>query len=774
MKMRNLIIAFFLSVCLFTYSEKSSLADRVKSAKPATIKTNSAKKINKVSTNSPVVTIEKKEETPNVDLKTKKENKLQLNFESASLQSVLDDIADLFDLVFISDEAIKKDADKENTVNKNYGPPIPPRPIGGPNKPTDTNILTSTRVTFRTYNPLTKDKALVILDLFLEIAGLSRIPILGMPDNYFRITNEQTANKAYVQTFIGVNPESLPDTGVIRYLYFLSGANVNSILDTVKQLKSNSASIATFQESNALIITDHAYNIKSLMKIVKEIDDRGFPEALVILKLRNSDASDAVTLFKSLQGTNQPTSTNPSASTSESTSYFSPTTKIIADTRTNSLILFGKKDAVKIAEDFIHEHIDGNIEEIPKIFHVEDLNWVSAKQMSTILNSVVQYGKASTSASTGNTKPAYAGEKFFSNMSFEAEPQGNRLIVRGRKEDYNLIRPIIRDLDQKQPQVAVEVLIVGLFLDKNKSLATRMRTPTEGQSFNFQTSPGFSQTPIQINKTNNSIVANLIDLATAAPSGATLLTLGKTSIWAIMNILKSTTNTYVVSNPFLVATNKYAASVSLGETRRITSSTISGASGGSTKDDESANLTVSITPQINAANNINLSIVVDIQEFISPNTNDGNKTQKTVQTSASVANGEVIALGGLVRNKVTQVETNVPILSRLPLIGNLFKFRSDVVTKGSLVIFMSPKIITTETQSKDYTLIKSDIVRGPLSARAYEKTYDPVQRYFFGKDLEEPITILDATVPLEKTAPVKKSTLSKKPAPKKVKGSKKC
>lgn len=670
-----------------------------------------------------------------------KNNTLQLNFENASLKNVLDDISDIFDLVFIPDEAIHTDSGSSKT---NSGPSFGPQP------PASKNKLTDTKITFRTQDALTKDRTLAILDIFLEISSLARVPILGMPENYFRITDVKNANKTYLPTYIGTDPSELPDTGVIRYLYFLTSANVNSVINTIKELKSPAAEISSFQDSNALIITDQAYNIKSLMKIIKEVDEHGFPEILTIIKLQNADATEAVSLFKSLQG-GQSNNNNsgfgagtyrPAGSSSDNKedAYFSSGTKIIADTRTNSLIILGKKEAVQRAENFISEYIDKSLSTPPDLLHVEELNWVTAQQMAAILNTIVQYGKTPG----GGQGKGQGGQKFFSNLAFEAEPQGNRLIIKGKKEDYELIRPVIRDLDQKQPQVAIEVIIATVAIDKNKSVATRMRTPTETpKQFNFQTSPGFNQAPIQINQTNNSIVANLINLATSAVSGSTLLTLGKTSVWAIMSILKTTTNTTIVSNPFIVATNKYPSSVSLGSTRRITTGTISGISTGTTQGDADANLTVTITPQINSANNINLSININIEDFTSDNTTVGNKSTKRVVTNANVADGEVIALGGIIRNKSTTLYTGVPILSKLPLVGSLFKYRSHETLKENLVIFMAPKIIRTEEQSDKYTQIKSEIIKDPIYTQINEASYDPIQRYFFGDTEDETSKMLE-------------------------------
>ena len=669
-------------------------------------------------------------------IKEWKENKVRLNFENASLQTVLDDIADLFELVFIPDEAVKigDDSDKKTSGAASKDQP---------------KSLAETRVTFRTFDPLTKHRTLSILDLFLQVAGLARVPMSGMPDNYFRITEIKTANRSYLPTFIGVESEGLPDTGVIRYIYFLKNINAESALETINQLKSPNAEAFIFKESNAIIITDNSFNIKSLMRVVRELDDHGFPDILSVLKLKEADAQETVDLFKSLQGDKAPSSTpmygtpKPASKDNLDSSYFASSTRMIADSRTNSLIILGKKDAVEKAEEFIKNYVDKSLKEQPSLFHVVDLNWVNAPQIATILNDIVKYGKTSSGGDGARSAPRL-GAKFFSNMAFEAEPNGNKLIVRGKKEEFQLIKPVIERLDRKQPQVAIEILIIEIDLNNNKGLQTRMRNPSDTpQLFEFQTTTGFGSGVVyngQSATPPNSLLANLITLAQNVSSGGAIMTLGKTSVWAIMSMMQEIKNTNIISNPFLVATNKYPATISSGETRRITSGTITGGfTPQETKTSADANLTVTVTPQINSSNNINLDINVTIKNFTGTAGDiitNGNTESKTVKTIANVTNEEVLALGGIIVNKNTNSKVRVPILGSLPFIGNLFKSTKNEIEKTNLVIFMRPKIIRTRNDLREYTEKKASVIKIPLQAKDTLLKTDPIERYFFGNPNE--------------------------------------
>ena len=467
--------------------------------------------------------------------------KFELNFENAALKNVLDYITEIFDVTFLPDDAVS-DEKKIKGVN-------------------------DVKVTFKTYTPFTEQQVWNFLDLILEIAGLARNE---MPEksNFYRITTIAIANKSNLPTFVGTDPNELPDTERIRYVYFILNKQAKPIQDVLTKLQSKNAQVEIFQELNALILTDSSYNIKSLMQIVKLLDKTELPEVLSVLILKNADATDVAKLYESLKSKED---TFRTFGESKKTFKITQDTKVIAEPRRNALIIIGPKDTVQRLEKFVTEHIDVQIKKENQKIHTHKLNYVPAEQVANILNSVTGFGAESEAAKFGGIRE---GERYLSKMHFEADKQGNNLIIRGDIEDYLLVKNVIQQLDQKQPQVAVEVLIVSITLLNNRSINSQIRNKNLGK-LNAQTSGFFSQ-GIQVNATTGSIVTNLINLAKAATIGSTVLTLGKIDVWAILGILQSTQNISIISNPFLVITNKYKASVSVGETRRAVTQTITG------------------------------------------------------------------------------------------------------------------------------------------------------------------------------------------------------
>ena len=199
--------------------------------------------------------------------------------------------------------------------------------------------------------------------------------------------------------------------------------------------------------------------------------------------------------------------------------------------------------------------------------------------------------------------------------------------------------------------------------------------------------------------------------------------------------MQSVTDTEVVANPFILASNNTKATVSIGEQRRIVTATVVGTSNQNAFDADDANLAVSVTPQINSDGMIALNVHVEYNQFTdTTNQNDATQIQRTIDTNAIVANKEVIALGGLIRDQVTNFETKVPILGDIPILGWFFKNKQKVVTTTSLLILISTRIIEPH-EEKEIELFSNEHVNGyQQSIREMDDLYenrDPIYRMFF-------------------------------------------
>jgi len=649
---------------------------------------------------------------------------IELNFENAGLENFAKQIEDIFEVTFISDDALS------------------PLPQGK-------KAIKSNKITFKTNQPLSKREAWNLFVTFLDLAGFALTP--QADPKMYRITTIDAARKSPLPTFIGVDPSLLPDTDdLIRYVYFLENASTETIVNIVNPLRSSSSQgLVELKEHKGFILTDKAYNIKTLMAIVKELDKVSTPESMSVLKLRNADAKQVQELYKELLPKEEPSSRFFTAKKQPTSLFFPENTRIIADPRTNTLILLGPPSAIKKIEQFILKYIDVELDQAYSPLYTYQLKYADATTIAEIMTNVTQFGKETTAGQFGGVRGV---DQYMQPMAFIPEKETNRLIIKGHYEDYIKAKKIIDQLDEKQPQAAIEVLIASVDLTDTKSLGAQIRSKEPGpngllgNNIKFQTSGLYGTSTIVTNPDTSTapvpgidrLLGNLINLVTGAVPGTSLLTLGRDAfgVWGIFQALQTVLDTEVVSNPFILATNNAKATVAIGQQRRIvTAEVVAGSSTQNAFDADDAKLEVTITPQINSDGMIGLTINITINEFTNPiDQTDATQNTRTITTNAIVANKEVLALGGLIRNNTQIIESKVPILGDIPILGWFFKNKKKTVIKNSLLVLISTRIIESHKGDEIKSFTRDHINDYQATIDAMDDAYaelDPIDRLFF-------------------------------------------
>lgn len=621
-------------------------------------------------------------------LNARREESIEFHFENAGLDTLISQIEAIFNITFITDDVIIPETGK-----------------------TAKATLKGNKITFKTHKPLNKDGAWSLFTTFLDISKFAIVP-MG-EKNIYRIQPVAQAERSAIRSFIGVDSEELPASDeIIRYVYFIKNSTVEAITSIVKTLKSAAAPMIELKEHKAFLLTDKAYNIRVLMQIVKELDQTTRPQSMSVLKLQRSDAQKVKELYESLINPDQQAAKTRvfRPQQKQSSLYFPEDMKIIAERRTNTLILLGPQDAIKKVEEFIIKYVDIDLEQPYSPLHVIELKYANAAAIADILREVTKFGDSNPAAkASGGVR---GGDKFLKKMSFVAEENTNRLIVRGDYEDFLQVKEIVEKLDAQQAQVAIEILILDMADSEKKQLGAQIRSKVPGtdsilgNNVQFQTSGLFagSSTGAGIVENTNSnlgatkLLGNLISLVTGNGAGAgnTIINLGHDAfgVWGIFQMLQTITNVHVISNPFLMATNKTEAVVKLGTTRRVVTSVVQGNTPISGQGDQEATLTVTITPQINSDGMITLDYNIDIVDFTNPtNPTDAATAVKKIKSKAVVADQEILALGGLVRNQFNVNMSKTPILGDIPVLGWFFKNKNKAVQKQNLLILVSTRII---------------------------------------------------------------------------------
>ncbi len=107
-----------------------------------------------------------------------------------------------------------------------------------------------------------------------------------------------------------------------------------------------------------------------------------------------------------------------------------------------------------------------------------------------------------------------------------------------------------------------------------------------------------------------------------------------------------------------------------------------------------------IRPQISGENSIRLDISQESSDVVNPGAEAITIFKRTIKTSVIAEDGEIIVLGGLIKEKVARNQNKIPGFGDLPLIGWLFRSKLDQFEKINLLIFIRPTIIRTKKDLK--------------------------------------------------------------------------
>ena len=381
-------------------------------------------------------------------------------------------------------------------------------------QPQSPNQLT-TKLTYHVAKKLTLNQAWRELNKILELLGYSWVP----HGDLLILTKINAAIKTEpLAVYNSPHIEDLPNDGtVIQTIFYFSNLKLSddktktAIESILKSMLTPSLSdIRSDPKTNSIILTDKSNNIRAAMTIIIELDLEGIPDAIEVIPLYYTEAAFVEKLF-----TDKLFITAPSASlvreptTTKQATYFPANTKVLALTRTNDLVIMGTTKAIRTVKDFIIKYIDHHLESGESILHLYDLQYLNAEDFQVILAKLVaptDSGQAQTKAVgttrdfqdviivaeksvlsikppnrnvagtiTQSTAALGSGDNSASGSSEGIEQAGNRLIIAARRDDWLRIKKLIDELDKPQPQVSIEVLVVDLTLNNNKSLGSQMR-----------------------------------------------------------------------------------------------------------------------------------------------------------------------------------------------------------------------------------------------------------------------------------------------------------
>ena len=339
------------------------------------------------------------------------------------------------------------------------------------------------------------------------------------------------------------------------------------------------------------------------------------------------------------------------------------------------------------------------------------LEYADAEKVAEVLSKVVSgiSKLAPANSASSGAQPGASG------TTVEADPSTNALLITADTETLETLLPVIDRLDIRRSQVLVEAIIVEVRGDLNKQLGVEWAAFKENRIVAGLTNSG-----------NLAGVASAIQAGTnpIIPSGL-LLGFGAnntgssgTSFAGLIQFLESNSEANILSTPSILTTDNNAASISVAENVPFITGTFTNDSGSTnpfqTIERRDVGITLKVTPQISKGETLILEIdqqVSNVSSQAIAGASDIVTTERKITTQVIAQNGEVIILGGLIEDQVTQTQQKIPLLGDIPYLGRLF--RNDIidVQKSNLMIFLKSTIIRSPQELRGATAEKYNNMR---------------------------------------------------------------
>jgi general secretion pathway protein D len=312
------------------------------------------------------------------------------------------------------------------------------------------------------------------------------------------------------------------------------------------------------------------------------------------------------------------------------------------------------------------------------------------------------------------------------NAKIIADQRSNSIIVLGNMEVVVKVGKLLDEMDVKAPQVALSTVIGELTLKNDQTFgvdwfknggtahtdANGVALPrTQGNSTFAGASRNTGTTPV-----DPAGLINFASVATAAATGGTnvFLSSGRDGLAAIVRALDSTGRFRVLNRPVVFTTNNKKAIIASGQEIPVPVNTLSSfipnATVGSTPINnfgtqssiqyKKVALQLEVVPLINSEKEVSLDILQKLDSLGTPAIVDGNSiptiVTRYIKTTVSAPNCSTIVLGGLITDNKQVSKDGIPLLSRIPIIGGLFRNTVRNLDRTELIVLMRPEVALTK------------------------------------------------------------------------------
>ncbi|MFZ4595226.1 MAG: secretin N-terminal domain-containing protein, partial [Verrucomicrobiaceae bacterium] len=312
-----------------------------------------------------------------------------------------------------------------------------------------------------------------------------------------------------------------------------------------------------------------------------------------------------------------------------------------------------------------------------------------------------------------------------------ADPMSNTIIVMGSKEAIDRVTLLLDRLDRKPAQVYLATVIGQLTLGDGSELGVDWLTKYSKTGSSSGVTGSFFQKRSDVITNNNisDLRDNLITSAFGPAAGFNLYGQISDTVDAYVTALETTNRFKVISRPSVFALNNKKATITSGQLVPVPEQSITAAGNNgngtvtTTVDFKDVVLKLEVVPLINPNGEVTLTIaqvndnIVGTQR-VEPNDIPIISTQQVI-TTVTVQDGHTVVLGGLISEQDKKDTGGVPGISRIPVLGSLFKNNTKSKSRSELIIFIQPHVVNDNLQLSNAS--NNEDIRTSIGAEAAEK-----------------------------------------------------
>lgn len=485
------------------------------------------------------------------------------------------------------------------------------------------------------------------------------------------------------------SPTKVDDTYITQVIQ-LKNISAAKVLPTLRPLVPQYGHISAYDASNALIITDTRANIIRLNELISKIDQAAVI-GMDLIELRYAQAADVVNIITTLEkpDPNRGTTTAPVV--------------VVADKRINGIIISGddlQRQRVKMLIDSMDRPQTKNSN-----MRVIYLKYAKAEEVSKVLTGMIQ-SLAQNKPAEGAAPGGSAGVQF--------DPDTNAVLLTADSDTMESLLTVVDSLDIRRAQVLVEAIIVEIEESAGKELGIQWMYRDNNYGFGGSHPRDKTVSPNLVGQAfiagdegndgrDDALGALASGLAGIPGQVFGIGRLGnRTDLMGILKMLQESSKTNILSTPNLLTTDNHEASISVGQEVPFETGSYTSTGGGvsnptspfTTIERKDVGIVLKVTPHVNDGNSVVLDINQEVSSLAAAQGVSGVVTNKrTIETQILAENGQVVVLGGLIKDDVKATEMRVPILGSIPVLGHLFRSQTSSTQKTNMLVFIRATIV---------------------------------------------------------------------------------